>query len=294
MPAFKPWRSRVDEICQTLGSATPAVQVATFVFASLGARASPHSALLGLDPDAASGHSADSPGSRREQACRALQERALDLNYRFGLGDDSSIANLEVLVLLAQQAAWNEVLPRKSRTLVRLALGQFVDIQEDQTLDEQVRADVVKRVGMRLVAVDAMVASFACQAPLVTKAVLAQSFRGINLPNLQSSQLSSLVGRFIDLARPGVVVHERLGGATVALFAWLLQCQRHVAALSGLRTDPTDAVRAMWSFLDQIHDCAQTLQDIVVHLPQPPVSCAELDGVSDLHMRFTTRVSHGV
>ena len=289
LPAFKSWHNRLDDMCDNLDQLDPATRVAAFTFASMGARASPHSALLNLEfepnpasHDPASSHAhahahptGTSPGARREHACRTLQAEAFNLNHRLGLESDPSIANLEVLVLMAQHAAWTELIPRRSRTLVRLALGHFHDIQDDPRVDDAAKADAVKRLGLPLVAVDAMVAAYARKAPLVTRATLALAFRGVAVPDLAS-------------ARP---VHERVGGFTAMCFVWLIGCQREVASLAGSRADPREGVRALWRALDQLHQCVQRIQNVVVHLEHPPAGCNELDGIHDLHMRFATRVS---
>lgn len=232
-----------------------------------------------------------SPGARREHACRTLQAEAFELNHRLGLENDPTIANLEVLLLMAQQAAWTELIPRRSRMLVRLALGHFVDVQEDPGVEDGVKADLIKRLGLPLVAVDAMVAAYARKAPLINRATLAYAFKGVTVPDLATTWLVNMVGRFVDLNRPGTPVHERVGGFTAMCFVWLIACQRECASLACHRGDTTDRVRALWGALDQLHSCVQRIQDIVINMERPPAGCEQLDGVQDLHLRFATRVS---
>lgn len=72
----------------------------------MGARASPHSALLGIavqDPEGApSIDSVVAAGTRRETACRGLSERAMSLYQKSQIGDDPSLENLEVTLAMMQ------------------------------------------------------------------------------------------------------------------------------------------------------------------------------------------------
>lgn len=81
-------------------------QVAVAAFCAMGARASPHSALLGIavqDPEGApSIDSVVAAGTRRETACRGLSERAMSLYQKSQIGDDPSIENLEVTLAMMQ------------------------------------------------------------------------------------------------------------------------------------------------------------------------------------------------
>lgn len=86
----------------------------------MGSRASPHSvrppsterrltatqALLGIpanDPsDVSSIHAIIAAGTRREQACRALLDQAMDMFNQFGLAHDATVSNLEAALVLMQ------------------------------------------------------------------------------------------------------------------------------------------------------------------------------------------------
>lgn len=72
----------------------------------MGARASPHSALLGipLSPpeEVPRTDRIVAAGVRRQQACQALQARALDLCHELGVDSEVSIENLEALLVRTQ------------------------------------------------------------------------------------------------------------------------------------------------------------------------------------------------
>ncbi len=72
----------------------------------MGARASPHSQLLGIPvcppEEAPSTNQVTSAGFRREQACRVLQARALDLCHELDIDSEVSVENFETLLATMQ------------------------------------------------------------------------------------------------------------------------------------------------------------------------------------------------
>ena len=72
----------------------------------MGARASPHSQLLGVPvhpPEMASStNQVVAAGHRREQACRVLQARALDLCHELDVDSEVSIEHFETLLATVQ------------------------------------------------------------------------------------------------------------------------------------------------------------------------------------------------
>ena len=92
-------------------------------------------------------------GIRRERACRALIDVAMDLCYRHRMLHESSREHLESLVALTQLLssecamlrrnradevafAADETKPERCRMVIRIALGMFQDLQHDVSPDE--------------------------------------------------------------------------------------------------------------------------------------------------------------
>lgn len=127
-------------------------------FCAMGARASPHSALLGThdlgptDPNAPlTSVSAMAAGVRREQACRSLHQRAVDLTFDMDeILHDPSPVTFEALMVEVQMLAFAEFVPRKARTLIRLAFGQFQDLQNSQEIPDQVKQELSRSYSLPL------------------------------------------------------------------------------------------------------------------------------------------------
>lgn len=110
LPAFHLFAPRIEQLKSNLNELDIQGQVIVAILASLGARASPHSALLGVaGPDLnisqtkpASQDFILSAGTRRENAWRALADRAVGLCSQMQVLQTASKQNLEVLVALIQ------------------------------------------------------------------------------------------------------------------------------------------------------------------------------------------------
>lgn len=85
------------------------VQIAVAAFTSLGARSSPHSAILGiptLDPEVAHPNLSGviPAGSRRESACRIIHKQTISLYHESEIAEDPSVEHLETILVLTQMA----------------------------------------------------------------------------------------------------------------------------------------------------------------------------------------------
>lgn len=84
------------------------MQSAVSAFCAMGARASPHSALLGItvaspgEDQYADFAVSTAAGVRREQACRSIHAQSLDLVHDLEISYDTSIVNLEALIVVMQ------------------------------------------------------------------------------------------------------------------------------------------------------------------------------------------------
>jgi hypothetical protein len=107
LPGIAPLAARIDRYKRDIDNLTPQEQCHVTVLCALGARASPHSQILGVDTAKLRAGGPSIPlylhaGQRREMACRQLEARARELCWRHGLVSESSLDNLNALTGLVQ------------------------------------------------------------------------------------------------------------------------------------------------------------------------------------------------
>ncbi|KAM0792606.1 hypothetical protein ACM66B_005267 [Microbotryomycetes sp. NB124-2] len=308
LPVFRPWHSRLPTLFNLHDLDAPD-RVAVATFCAIGARSTPHSALLGiLDASEANADTTAlaSSGIRREQACRALNAEAIDLYEKLSIADDTSRKSLEATMTLMQSCIFNELVPRRSRSMVRTALGQFKDLLDlADTVDE--RTAMVMLYGLPLLHADSITSAYGRKSPLVTQQDLDTVFGNIQLPDLSNGTLSysvSIVLSGDDEQGPHEgdyeLDHVRLTKASMLILRWIVQTQREFARIASPRacSPPLlqmDVVVSLWSALDQIHSSIQNLQHYLINFDDTylPKGC-EQDGCQDLHLRFVTRMSREV
>lgn len=131
LPAFHVFADRVGQLKSRLDSLDIQGEVIVTVLASLGARASPHSALIGVDgPDLdiqkttpISHEFVLDAGSRREQAWKAIADRAVALCSTREILQVPSKQNVEILVALIQMLMRKCTSPRsRSRQMTVLTV----------------------------------------------------------------------------------------------------------------------------------------------------------------------------
>ncbi|ORY55970.1 hypothetical protein BCR35DRAFT_309949 [Leucosporidium creatinivorum] len=299
LPIFDPWHNRLPEICEHIDHLDPANQVAVSAFCAMGARASPHSAFLGVhevgpaDPDThIANHAARAAGVRREQACRSLHVRTYDLCNDLDIQHDASPVNFEALMVELQMLIFNELIPRKSRTLVRLAFGQFQDLQ-NSTLADEIKHELARAYSLPLFTCDAITSAYARKVPIITVADCRQYLRGLSIPDFGVDLLQRNMEKHIPPTLPkGTLTHEVLVHATHEVHAWLGQAQRTFAEMAVHRSDQvllSTEIYALWRAVDQIHQASQNLQTTLINLDYAPIACGA-DGCNDLHLRFITRL----
>ena len=111
----------------------------------MGARASPHSQLLGMphvDPLASPYRTwidNVAAGARRELACVKLQRNAVEMCKRYELTDLPSVQNTQILIASAQMLFFSEVEPKLARTMIRLAYGHWKDMLFSDMADDAKR-----------------------------------------------------------------------------------------------------------------------------------------------------------
>ncbi|KAK4053184.1 hypothetical protein OIV83_001919 [Microbotryomycetes sp. JL201] len=298
LPVFRPWHTRLPTLFNLRDLDAPD-RVAVAVFCAIGARSTPHSALLGI-ANAASETTSPSTlamsGIRREQACRALNAEAIDLFEKLSIADDTSEKTLNATMALMQSCVFNELVPRRSRSMVRTAFGQLKDLL-DLTATDSERNQLVMMYGLPLLHADSVTSAYGRKTPLITQQDLDSHFGVIRLPDLSSGTLSFSVSNILGSDLDDELDHERLTKASMVILRWIVQTLREFARISSPRAShsalPMDVIVSLWSALDQIHASVQNLQHFLVNLDKLPPGC-ENDGCQDLHLRFITRMSREV
>lgn len=142
LPAFTYFRARLADYSSPTPSANSPLlsKSAIAAFCAIGARASPHSALLGIISAPDSNHPLAPlvmAGSRRENACIVLLQQAHTSAFETGLSDEATTENLACLLAMMQMSIFVELVPKKSRSLVRAALGTFKELQDSANTAEE-------------------------------------------------------------------------------------------------------------------------------------------------------------
>ncbi|SCV68650.1 BQ2448_771 [Microbotryum intermedium] len=295
LPIFRPFLTRKSHLYRQIDSLDPPSRIAVATFCALGVRATPHSGLLGIpEVDPSDSHAMIVSGVRRQQAYKALHAAAMELSDRLEITHDTSLPALEALMVQMQAMMWQELIPRRSRSMVRSALGMFKDLL-DGMIDEQERAALVKSIGLPLLAGDAITSAYGRRACLVTEADLSEYFSGLVLPDLEYDQLQSMIAVHL---RPGEEPnHLQLSIASMVIWKWLIACQREFNRIASPRAVhysmiPSE-IMTLWTALDQIHSSIQNFQSLMMDLRRLPPGC-EADGCSSMHLRYVTRLDREV
>ncbi|GAA5840563.1 hypothetical protein JCM9279_007365 [Rhodotorula babjevae] len=299
LPAFNGWHPRRSWILQNLDNIDPASRVSVAAFCAMGARASQHSAILGISmpeptPDDWFEHTS-AAGVRREQACRALHSQALDLAHLLGVTYEASRENLEALMVVAQLLIFNELIPRRSRAIVHTALGQYKELQEGPASADQ-KDHTLKHVGLPLLACDAQTSASARKRPLVSPSELAHYFPNLLPADPLHDDIQRRLQQVLDdtLMPDGQLSHEGIVECTHVINSWLVQTERLFAqaaapVLGGPPMSLINDVRNQWLLLDGIHEAIRRMQELLVHLEYMPSGCSR-DKCADQHLRFITRL----
>ncbi len=299
LPAFEPWPGRAASLCAQLDQLGPAARVAVAGFCAMGARASPHSALLGMPlcpPEKATRtDKIMAAGVRRQQACQALQGRALDLCHQLGVDTDVSVENFEALLVRTQMMIFNEVPPKKARACCLAALGQYRDLQDSADTPHHLKLELEQRLGLPLLLADAATSAGVRLPSLISTSEVADYFSMHRLPEIETEQLAVELDQIFPPYQGGSIHHDGLNQACNALLRWLTSVNRAFAKLaSGTRGTRSPilfpgTVKLIWLAVDQIHAAVRRLQHVVIEFAGVPVGCAA-DGCADLHCRMYTRL----
>ncbi|BGP18430.1 hypothetical protein JCM10213v2_006496 [Rhodosporidiobolus nylandii] len=299
LPSFHGWHDRRQWLLAHVDNLDPASRVAVAAFCAMGARSSPHSALLGIpltspSPSDSFAH-ASAAGVRREQACRALRTQAADLVHLLGTREEATKENLEALMAMAQMLIFDELVPRKSRSMVHSALGQFKELL-DSALPPNVKEDLRRHVGLPLLACDAITSAYARKKPLITDRDLLDYFPGLVPPDPKRQSIQAVLQDCLreHVSAEGLLTHDGIGRASEVVAGWIAHSQRLFAQTAAPKAGGPPmsllaSIKDLWQLLDEIHEGVRKLQEMLVHLSYVPHGCAS-DGCADQHLRFVTRL----
>ncbi|GAA5936984.1 hypothetical protein JCM1841_003404 [Sporobolomyces salmonicolor] len=297
LPSFHAWHTRQTWLLRTVDNLDPASRVAVAAFCAVGARASAHSALLGIpvpSPHVRGDFShASTAGIRREQACRAMNTQALDLAHLLGISYDTTRGNLEVLMVMVQLLIFNELVPKRSRLFIQSAILQFKELQ-DSVPSPAAKEELVQSIGVPLFTCDAITSAYARKTPLISSSDLKAYFPSFSVPDLRTQRIDSVLQDCLssNVGPDALLAHEGIRTAVAAVHCWVATCQREfaeVAAASLGRALKCEMLRHLWEAFDQIHEGVRSLQELLVQLTYVPSGCAS-DGCADQHLRLTTRL----
>ncbi|KAM0752733.1 hypothetical protein T439DRAFT_323347 [Meredithblackwellia eburnea MCA 4105] len=298
LPVFEPWHARLNHLRSNIDQLDLPSQVAAAGFCQMGARASPHSSLLGITYPASqeypSTDQAIEAGHRRHKACLNLSRYSHDLCNRLEIAIEPTSHNLEALMVKVQMSIFEELEMKQSRRLLRLAIGMFKDLQ-DSPPRPGVNPNVL-RLGLPIFLADALTSAYARKPPQITPSDLASYFRAVapHVPDFTSDNLSVILDQYIPREpSQGYVAHDTLVSSTTILACWLANAQREFAGLATYRSNPSPlqpaSIYRLWFVVDQIHAAVQRVQQLLVNIGYLPNGC-QSDGCADLHLRFDTRL----
>ncbi|KAM0752855.1 hypothetical protein T439DRAFT_346629 [Meredithblackwellia eburnea MCA 4105] len=283
LPAFHIFGSRISEYKAKITQLDLPSQVIVAILTSLGARASPHSALLGVEgpdigdegPKTRDHQLMLSAGRRRENAWRAITDRAVTLCTRLELMSEPSRANIEMLLAVTNMLLFSEVVPIQGRFFLRQAIGLYKDMHEQANQSTDLRY-LKSTLGPSLYESDARTASYSNMPYFIEKSDLEDFFdgTGVSVPNLDTHDLGTELD---DLLSPawGPVTRIKLDKALSLTGYYVSAVQREYVDLATDRNGPRlhKEIHSLWSKIDRVHGAVQKLHRTLSSLDYTPEGC---------------------
>ncbi|GAA5899686.1 uncharacterized protein JCM6883_005956 [Sporobolomyces salmoneus] len=283
IPGIKPLADQLDYYKANLDKLDGAGQCAVAVLCALGARASPHSALLGVATQSLADASPSPPlflyaGERREIACRALERRAREVCWVNGMLESTNLSDLDAIIGVTQVLIYEEIVPQKSRLFTRIAAGMYHDLRF-KAVERKERTGRDPRIGpgTALFLADAVIAASSSRPSFISTSELENYYvtDGVPIPDFPGSNLLDELDKILQ--RP--LNKEKLTDAITQGIIWVSGCARLFAQLTMSRRpsspSPLPLLKNLWTLIDSVHNSLQHLQSIFVHLDQTQV--ADLD-----------------
>ncbi|GAA6015491.1 hypothetical protein JCM8202_002490 [Rhodotorula sphaerocarpa] len=285
LPGIQPLAKRIEYYKHNLEALTPAEECSVAVLAALGARASPHSQLLGVDTLCLANGTPSPPlflyaGERREMACRQLESRARELCWSHGFFEHARIEHLDSTVGLVQLLIYEEILPKTSRFFTRSALGLYFDLRYSD-LEKGVRTSEDPRIGpgAALFLADATIAAACGRPSYIATSDLDQYVitDGVRIPDFPGSELQTELEGILQ--RP--ITTQKLTDAMATVMLWVAGCHRLFAQLSTARRPQAAStlplLKSLWKLVDKVHTAVQNMQQFLVSLAVEDVIDLEND-----------------
>ncbi|GAA5989890.1 hypothetical protein JCM11641_001962 [Rhodosporidiobolus odoratus] len=281
LPAFHAFAPDVPYYKDNIDSLDIASQVVVGILTSLGARASPHSALLGVaGPDIENGKASLevvlSAGLRRENAWRAIVDQATELCSKPEVLQVPTARNAKTLVAFVQMLMLAEAKPKTARFFLRTAMGVFRDMQHSDLAPSEI--DAIKAVvGPTLFESDSRIAAFLSMPVLISDEDLCEYFdgTGVHVPDLAVEDLGPLLDDIFDPAK-GPVTRVKLDHALALTGYFVCAVQRCFSSISAGRRSSNrflETVPRLWQHIDRAHAAVQKFHRRLVQLDYVPAGC---------------------
>ncbi|GAA5917029.1 hypothetical protein JCM5296_001820 [Sporobolomyces johnsonii] len=281
LPAFHIFSPNIQFYKEHIDTLDLQSRVVVGILASLGARASPHSALLGVaGPDIENGEASHelvlTAGMRRENAWRAIVKQATKLCSELEVMQVPSPRNAQTLVAFVQMLMLAETKPRTARFFLRVAIGLFYDMQAAESSDEDVHA-IKLSVGRTLVESDSRIAAYLSMPVLISESDLLEYFHGtgVHLPDLATEDLAPQLEALLEPAQ-GLLTRSKLDRALALTGYFVCAVQRLFATISSDRRQTTrflTAIPQLWTYIDRTHAAVQKFHRRLVQLDYTPEGC---------------------
>ncbi|BGP24743.1 zn(2)-C6 fungal-type transcription factor [Rhodotorula toruloides] len=283
LPAFHIFSPEVSYFKSNIDRLDIAGQVIVGILTSLGARASPHSALLGIaGPDIENGQASHdlvlSAGHRRENAWRAIVKRATEVCTSLEILEVASARNLQTLTAFVQMLMLAEVKPTKARFFLRTAMGLYRDMQQQNSdLSAAQIREIKNAVGPTLFESDSRIAAYLSMMTFISDDDLDQYFdgTGVHVPDLATEELGSQLDAILE-SDGGRVTSEKLNRALALIGYFVCSIQRCFAKISSSRNTGAKfltAIPDLWDYIDRAHQAVQKFHRTLVSLTYTPDGC---------------------
>ncbi|GAA5959811.1 hypothetical protein JCM21900_001025 [Sporobolomyces salmonicolor] len=268
LPAFEYFKPKSGDFLRDGDQLTTAGKVALTSFAAVGARTSPHSALLGISikPEDTRDHPNApllSAGTRRQNACQVLLTKAHRISWDLGVMEHPTVENLAAVLSLLQLSLFTEVAPAKSRPLLRSAFSHFKELQDAAPTDQE-RADLRHTFGFAIYSADCLISSYARRKCHLSdedlRTYFAYADTKIVVPRLPTDSLLPLVEKLVSAAASK---EAALKSAMHLLACWTCACQRAFVQLAAppVKTleETARGIPLLWTAIDSTRTAAQLL-----------------------------------
>ncbi|BGP06328.1 hypothetical protein JCM10049v2_002149 [Rhodotorula toruloides] len=306
VPTFRPFHTPTRKLhfYLRLSSLTACERAILAAFLSIGIRSTDDVALLGISSELRPAEE----GRRREELARVMRSLMYELYERAEVGfGEGSEAGLQTGLVVGLVSMWNELLPRRTRSIVRTSLGVYKDLFDSAPTDEA-RQSLQMMYTLPLLHQDSTVAAYLRSSPLISDQDLATYFSAFPVPIFGRAEeeqpvLIDELSKWLDLDRLGGATHLQHMLGSMVIYRWLSACLRWCAEMScpkgASRQLPVASIDYLLSTLSSLHAYIQTLQYHLTHLAPASAahpSCLDPDGdtCQDVHLRWATRLDREI